>query len=51
LFARGTILNEGDAVVVEVTADAGAGAAFYAALLVDYIPEVEANNAAMVLTT
>ena len=51
LVARGMILYEGDTVVLNVTAEgAGASTFAYGQLIVDYIPEVEANSTGMVET-
>ena len=49
--ARSMILNEGDGVVVEVTTGSTGDKGLMCQILYDYIPEVEANNAAMVETT
>jgi hypothetical protein len=42
--AQGTILEAGNVVIVDVKADAGAGPAFSAYLLLRYLPEEPANQ-------
>lgn len=50
LVARGDILNPGDIVTVQVTTASTADKDVTAQLLVDYIPEVEGNDASLVET-
>ena len=49
--ARGTILDVGQQVIVQVVSEGSGGSTYaYAQLIVDYIPEVEGNQAKMVET-